>query len=284
MKRFLLIVSVVFVAYGASLNIASASDPCVRVGQKNSMGMAMTVSKVWVMDSTNFMVTSVQKLPFKMGAADTVWFDVCPLVHDGKMHNTQIKYMTDMGAATCNVSMQTQVETCQMVSETNPHPMDINVSKVWVDDSVDFNVMPTRSLPFTVKVGMPVGFQLCLTAIDAAQHTAKVSFASDMGTFTMNAVTMSAAASVAITSTPGENVLKVFPNPANTTLTARLPDGEREGQVVLYSTSGQRVMSATVMNAGSVEIPIGSIAPGVYFLRFESKIGTSSGTCVTISR
>ena len=279
MKKLFIILSVLFLFVGA----AKASDECMLMGQKNPHGMSMVVSQVTVMDSMNFVVTSVKPLPFTMGKADTVWFAVCPLVHDGKMHSTQIKYTTDMGPISYSISVMAPVGTCKRVAQMNPHPMDMNIMKVWVADSINFHVMATRAVPFTLKNGAMISFDLCLTATDGMPHSTTISFQTNMGTFSTSTQTLSTA-SVSAPQANGVASVEVFPNPANSKLTARLPDGESQGELVLYSTSGQRVSSTPISGAKAVDISVGTIPQGAYFLRLETSKGMSAGTAITIAR
>ncbi len=76
--------------------------------------------------------------------------------------------------------------------------------------------------------------------------------------------------------------MEVFPNPANALVTVSLPDGMREGQFVLYSTSGQRILSTPIASAGKVDIAVGSVPSGAYLLRFESNGSTSVGSVINI--
>ncbi|MEO6941221.1 MAG: T9SS type A sorting domain-containing protein [Candidatus Kapaibacterium sp.] len=279
MKQLFLIVSVLFLFAGA----AKASDECMLMGQKNPHGMAMVVSQVSVMDSVNFVVSTVKAMPFTMGKTDTVWFSVCPLVHDGKMHNTQIKYMTDMGPISYAISVMAPVGTCKRVSQMNPHPMDMNIMKVWVSDSINFHVTATKAVPFTLKNGTMISFDLCLTATDGMPHTTTISFATNMGTYATTPQTLSTAG----VSAPQANAIasvEVFPNPATSKLTARLPDGETQGELVLYSISGQRILSTPISGAKAIELSVGAVSPGAYFLRLESSKGMSAGTAITIAR
>jgi hypothetical protein len=99
MKYLILIATAILVSTGAY-----AQDTCKTYAHKNSHGAAMTISRVWVLDSVNFRVESIPELPFQETASGTYDFKVCILAKDGLKHSTQVRYQTTHGPVSYNIS------------------------------------------------------------------------------------------------------------------------------------------------------------------------------------
>lgn len=161
MKTFVLFVFLCFCSISAY-----AGDPCQMMGQKNPHGMDIKVSSVSVADTMNFMVQTMETMPFTVKVGDTVWFHVCMMAKDGKMHSTQIKYQTDMGTFSYNISMQAptagvaQVGAPQaLIAYPNPviNSLSINIPSLNENASLEiFSVSGSRVLAHDVSSSTPI--------------------------------------------------------------------------------------------------------------------------------
>ncbi len=84
---------------------AMAQDTCKKYMVPNPHGAAMTVYKVWILDSVNFTVASVKPLPYNVDANGTSDFNVCILPRDGKTRSTQVRYENTHGTSSYAVTM-----------------------------------------------------------------------------------------------------------------------------------------------------------------------------------
>jgi photosystem II stability/assembly factor-like uncharacterized protein len=74
------------------------------------------------------------------------------------------------------------------------------------------------------------------------------------------------------------NNLKIYPNPATEKITIK-PSGtesNRDGTVSVYGITGKELLQKNVQGS-SIEINIGSLPQGIYFIRFKDKGKTESG-------
>ena len=86
---------------------AKAQDTCKVLGQKNPHGVAMEIrGPMTIADTVNFSVESTKPLPYNISATDTIFFNVCIKVKDGKKHTTQVKYSSTHGAISYTITMQ----------------------------------------------------------------------------------------------------------------------------------------------------------------------------------
>ena len=77
------------------------------LGQKNPHGVAMEIrGPMTIADTINFSVESTKPLPYNISATDTIFFNVCIKVKDGKKHTTQVKYSSTHGAISYTITMQ----------------------------------------------------------------------------------------------------------------------------------------------------------------------------------
>lgn len=83
---------------------ATAQDTCKTIVHKNPHGAAMTISRVWILDSANFTVRPIQQLPYQESATGSFDFEVCIIPRDGKTYSTQVRYQTTHGPVSYNVS------------------------------------------------------------------------------------------------------------------------------------------------------------------------------------
>lgn len=88
----------------ATASTVQSQDTCKTFSQKNPHGAAMTISRVWILDSVNFRIRSIQPLPYQEAASGSFDFEVCILARDGKKYSTQVRYMTTHGAVSYPVS------------------------------------------------------------------------------------------------------------------------------------------------------------------------------------
>jgi hypothetical protein len=96
--------SILILAALLTASSVSAQDTCKTYSHKNPHGAAMTISRVWVLDSVNFRVETVQELPYQETATGSYDFTVCILAKDGLKHSTQVRYQTSHGPVSYNIS------------------------------------------------------------------------------------------------------------------------------------------------------------------------------------
>jgi hypothetical protein len=84
--------------------VGEAQDTCKVFSQKNPHGAEMWIYNIWIRDSVNFRVRSIQTLPWFEGVNDTLHFEVCILARDGKKHTTQVGYFTTHDTVTYLIS------------------------------------------------------------------------------------------------------------------------------------------------------------------------------------
>ncbi len=84
---------------------AYAQDTCKTFSIKNPHGAAMSIMKIWAVDSVNFTVSTVKPLPFQIGATESFDIIVCIRARDGKPHSTSIRYTNTHGTSSYNVTM-----------------------------------------------------------------------------------------------------------------------------------------------------------------------------------
>jgi hypothetical protein len=84
---------------------AYAQDTCTVYKIPNPHGAAMSVTRVWVVDTVNFSVESVYPLPVEMTATSTFDVNVCILARDGQSHSTIVRYTNTHGTSSYPVTM-----------------------------------------------------------------------------------------------------------------------------------------------------------------------------------
>ena len=104
MKKYLLsfLFTVLLCAVG---NTARAQDTCKSYNVPNPHGAAMSIYKIWVVDSTNFTVESLKPIPYDITATGTVDFRVCLLPRDGVKRTTQVRYQNTHGTSSYTVTI-----------------------------------------------------------------------------------------------------------------------------------------------------------------------------------
>ena len=101
MKSILLLIALLF----ALREGANAQDTCQVFSVPNPHGAAMTISRVWVVDSANFTIDSMRSVPFDI-TADEAWdARICITPRDGQTYSTIIRYQTTHGPAAFQISM-----------------------------------------------------------------------------------------------------------------------------------------------------------------------------------
>lgn len=85
--------------------VSSAQDTCRVYSIPNPHGAAMSVTRVWVVDSVNFSVESVNPLPHQMTATSTFDIRVCIRARDGQSHSTIVRYSNTHGTSSYPVTM-----------------------------------------------------------------------------------------------------------------------------------------------------------------------------------
>lgn len=106
----------------ATFASARAQDTCKTFSIANPHGAAMSIMKIWAVDSVNFTVSTVKPLPFDIGATESFSIIVCIHARDGKPHSTSIRYTNTHGTSSYNVTM-----TAPSVSAVPSEGNDANV-------------------------------------------------------------------------------------------------------------------------------------------------------------
>lgn len=136
-----------FLVLGASS--IRAQDTCKTYSHKNPHGAAMTISRVWILDSVNFTVRPIQTLPYQESATGSFDFEVCIIPRDGKKYSTQVRYQTTHGPVSYNIS--------NFVAPTGTS----GVSEVAVEEQAEVYPNPT---PDVVNVLLDYPFEYSVTS------------------------------------------------------------------------------------------------------------------------
>lgn len=84
---------------------STAQDTCRVFSIPNPHGAAMTISRVFLSDTTHFTVEPLRAVPFDIGASETWDARVCIKARDGQTYSTTIRYQTTHGQASYAVTM-----------------------------------------------------------------------------------------------------------------------------------------------------------------------------------
>ncbi len=97
-----------------------AQDTCKSYNVPNPHGAAMTIYKIWVVDSTNFTVESLKPLPYDITATGTVDFRVCLLPRDGVKRTTQVRYQNTHGTSSYSVTITPPTSSVKRAPDQAP--------------------------------------------------------------------------------------------------------------------------------------------------------------------
>lgn len=134
---------------------AFGQDTCKVYSVKNPHGAAMSINKIWVLDSVNFSVESIKPTPFQLGASESFSIKVCILARDGASHSTQVRYTNTHGTSSYNVTMvapsggaaSVQEVPVEMVLSVSPNPassylqVSLNTDKLKGGDVAIYNMI-----------------------------------------------------------------------------------------------------------------------------------------------
>ena len=104
MKKYLRLFLFTVLLCAVSITV-QAQDTCKSYNVPNPHGAAMTIYKIWVVDSTNFTVESIKPIPYDITATGTVDFRVCLLPRDGVKRTTQVRYQNTHGTSSYTVTL-----------------------------------------------------------------------------------------------------------------------------------------------------------------------------------
>ena len=171
-------------------------------------------------------------------------------------------------AFSITTSCAQETDGCKAVNVPNPHPMDMIIQSAWVGDSAHFTVTAMQPMPFTVKNGGMIPFDLCLIPHDGKSYSTKIFFKTNMGTFSSVTQTMQAALSGVSCEGGSYAEFTVFPNPSTESIQINIPELRGGAMLKLYSGSGEERMSLP-LSSSLVNISVASLANGRYFLSVE---------------
>lgn len=106
-----------------------AQDTCKIFSIKNPHGAAMSINRIWVVDTVNFRVEPMKATPFQLGATESFEVRICILARDGQRHSSQIRYTNTHGTTNYSFSMDapttSSVEFAESaaVATIAPHPL-----------------------------------------------------------------------------------------------------------------------------------------------------------------
>ncbi|MEO5930476.1 MAG: T9SS type A sorting domain-containing protein [Candidatus Kapaibacterium sp.] len=164
-------------------------------------------------------------------------------------------------------------DTCKVYSLKNPHGAEMDITKIWVVDSVNFRVRTIKALPFHIGATESFDIEVCILARDGKPHTSQVRYQNTHGTSSYN-VTMTGPAVASVSDGmmgegASQGVSAIAPNPATDYAHIQIlrPAGQKLS-VRLYNILGDDITATTSIEAGEsdVKIDVKSLANGRYFV------------------
>lgn len=159
-------------------------------------------------------------------------------------------------------------DTCKIFTIENVHGAAMDITKIWVVDTVNFTVESMRPLPFFLGATDSFDIKVCIRARDGQRHSTIVRYSTTHGTVPYT-VSMDApgTSSVAAPSIRGRGAVVVEPNPAAGS-TALLVKGltAREATVSLVGIDGAvaRTIAAGSIADGRILLDLTGLASGLY--------------------
>ncbi|MEP7218752.1 MAG: T9SS type A sorting domain-containing protein [Bacteroidota bacterium] len=134
-------------------------------------------------------------------------------------------------------------DTCKTYSVANPHGAAMDITKIWMVDTVNFTVRTIKSLPFHIGATESFDIEVCILARDGKPHTSQVRYQNTHGTSSYSVtITAPAVASVSDQKISSQTVHAPVPNPASDIASIEIPEAMGRNIVVrLYNVLGEDV-------------------------------------------
>ena len=115
-------------------------------------------------------------------------------------------------------------DTCRVFSIPNPHGAAMTISRVWVQDSVNFSVEPVRAVPFNLAADELWDARVCIKPRDGQSYSTIIRYQTTHGPASYQ-VTMVAPTTAAVSMEHQDATMgmKVYPVPSSGDLTIEPP-------------------------------------------------------------
>lgn len=165
-------------------------------------------------------------------------------------------------------SANAQQDTCKKISISNPHGLDMEISKVWVLDTVNFSVESVKALPFNLGATESFDIKVCVLARDGKSHSTQVRYRNTHGTSSYNVTMIAPDGTSSVKNVENKNYnLVVASNPATTHFTIQFPQKPiKDVTIELYSMDGSlvHVKNVSEITTGEVSVNVQGLSSGTY--------------------